>query len=185
MSVRSHPDERPALEVGALDVPVEPGAEPRVVHAKPQVDVLYRGVAEVLVEAVHGEEHVATDRPAPRPERARLRLALLVHVVVQEVLVLADPALVGGVVVVAAEHRGQLRLARHQRADALDGVGQDENVGIDEQQEVRVGGERGAVIAGAGRAVGPVVEARVARAERRRRRGGRAVARRVVDDEHA
>jgi hypothetical protein len=88
------------------------------------------------VEPAGRLEGVAADRAETCPERARLAGRLLVDVVVQEVAEARDRAGRLGVVVVGPEDGGQFGIAVEMRADALEGAGVDNDVGVDEDEDL-------------------------------------------------
>ena len=115
---------------------VEDDAVPGAAQAGPELDVLDGGAAVALVEAAEGEEDRATDRAAAAPEGARLAPPVLVDEAVQQVLVLRDEVGLARLVVVGADQRIQLALAREGGADAARGVPADQDVGVDEEEDV-------------------------------------------------
>ena len=113
MSVRIISPQRPSLQVGGQDVAGQDDPVAGAGEAIAQLDVLDGGPGiEPGVEAAEIEEDLAADHPAAGPEgvgRAGVvvKLALLVHEVVQQVAELADQAPGRRLVVVRAEEGGE------------------------------------------------------------------------------
>ena len=157
-----HPEQRPPLHVRRLNVAGEddPAARPRQPIA--QLDVLDRrpGV-EPRVETAEFEEDLAADHPAAGPEcvsrpGVAIELALLVHVMVQQVAELAHDARRSRLVVVRAEQRRQPRIGHEPRHPASIVSRVDGHVGVEEEDQV-ARRPLGAAIAGRRRALRAVV----------------------------
>jgi hypothetical protein len=142
--------------VPPAQIGVEPDPRPAVGQPHPQLDVLHHRRAVGLgVEAAGGHERVTAHRAEPRPERARIARRALVHVVVQQVAEARHGAVRRRVVVIGAEHRGQLGIGGERRADPVERIGVDLNVRVDEDEDLAarepgagVAGRRGAVALG-------------------------------------
>jgi hypothetical protein len=104
-----------------------------------------------IVEPSNFREAGAADRTAPRPERRRVRVALPVHEVMEEVPVLGDHPRRPGRRVVGAEHGAELGVFRERRVHAADRVRRDRDIGIDEEQDLAAG-RCGPAVPGSGRA---------------------------------
>src|SRR5262249_20747763 len=171
--------ERPALEMRYPRGGNEADAKAGLAQAVPELDVLDRGTDVALVEPRGGLEGGAADGAASRPERRGLGPRPLVDEMMGEVLVEADGRARRRLVVIGAEDGGQVR-ARKGHGRALEGLGPDRNVGV-EEDDGAPGRRTGPAVAGGGRSGRPVVS-QDARAEGRGLRC-RGVARAVVRDD--
>ena len=144
-----HSRKRPPLQVGALDLRVEPDPRPGVDQAHPELDVLDRGARELLlVESPGVEKRLAANRPQPGPERLRGTGRLMVHVVMEQVPETRDGTRGAGLVIVGAEHPLQRRVALEGGADPSQGVVVHDDVGVDEDEDLGVALARSGVSGG-------------------------------------
>ncbi len=134
-----------------LEVVIEQDPTPQAAQTIAQVDVFHAG--ERSVEAAGGLENMAAHGPAAGPEGGRLPAPPAVDVAVHEVAVLGEEVGRLGGIVVAAEHRVEGRVLVEMAANALEGVGLDANVGVDEDEDLPGAGGGAGVACRGGAAV--------------------------------
>ncbi len=177
-----HRSQSPSLQVGRLDVTHQGDPMPGPSESVSQLDILDGGSSiEAGVEAAEVEEDLPTDRATAGPEGVGgagvvVEGALLVNIVVQEVAELAHQSWRGRMVVVRAEQGGQAGIGVEAPEGLAQGVGVDDDVGVEEEDD-RGRGHQGPGIAGRGGARRPVVaehaRARTTRRDRPSHRGSR------------
>jgi hypothetical protein len=146
-----------------LDLRTQSDALACLAQAHAQLDIFHGGPG--LVKATCRQEHRPPDSAATGPECAGLPVTVLMDIVVQQVLEEAGRVACRGIVIVAAEERHHIRLVRHDRFHAGQGIRMYHHVCVDEYQHV------------AGCRFRPAV-ARVCRTARAGRRGQHARAQR-------
>ena len=145
--------------------------------ARAQLDVLHARPG--LVESARGPEHRPPDGPTAGPERASLARSVLMDIVVQQVLVETGRIACRGTVVVTAEDRCHVGLAREKRLHASEGIRMHRHVGVDEDQHL-AGGCLGPAVARMRRAARAGRGRQHARGESSRQRS-RTISRAVVN----
>ncbi len=132
------------------------------------------------VETSHRQEDLPTNGAASGPKRRGLRIPLLVHEVVQEVTILRHQAVGAGSGVVRAEHCGELRSRIEDLDCAVERVGREDDVGVDEEQDIAQGMVRAEIPGGPG----PRVPLQLQDAHPHACRDGwRLIGGRVIDDD--
>lgn len=132
-----HPNQRPSLQMLALEERIENDAAALVDDSHAQVDVFDRRLREAsLVKSAAHQERISTDCTQPGPEGGRRTCRRLVYVVMQQIAEVGNDAAGARIVVVRAEQRGQSGIARKGRLDSRERVRMYRYVGVDEDDDV-------------------------------------------------
>lgn len=126
--------ESPPLKVLALEpfVQKDPMAGPA--DAVSEFNVLDRTLrSECLIETSDFFENRAADRPATGPERRSLRMAVLVHEMMQQVPILRNHPRGFRLVIIGAKDGGQLRFLRKDFGDHLNRPRSEDDIGVYEE----------------------------------------------------
>lgn len=154
--------EAPAFEVRGLDVARQEDAMAGCREAVAEFDVLDGwALVETGIEAAMSEEDRTADAAAAGPEGMGGacvidEMALLMNVMMEEVAIGADDARRGGLIIVGAEEGVELGIGLEALDGAMERVGMDEDVGVEEEDEFAAG-DLGAGVASGGGAAGIVV----------------------------
>jgi hypothetical protein len=109
-------------------------------EAVPKLNILNRGPRELLlVETTHLVEHRTADCAAPSPKGRSLRVAVLMHEVVEKVPILRDYTFGPGDGIIRAENGGHIRMLLERFSYAPYCFWSDDNVRVHEEQDVALG----------------------------------------------
>jgi hypothetical protein len=141
-----HRPKRPSLEVSSADRRIYLDAATARGESRAQLDVLDRGPRVTLgVESAGVEKCLASHSSQAGPERLDGTCRLDVDVVMKEIAEARDDPGRLGSIVVRAEERVELGVVCESPPDSSEGIGVDQHVGIDEDENL-AGPSRGASV---------------------------------------